>query len=266
MTASSGGGQTSLSSISDVRTSNRLVQLTHAKSGFTLAEVLITLAIIGVVAALTLPIVVSKYKKMVTVTQLKHAYSELAQGLKMAEAHHGDFKDWDYVTKLNWTQRDPYDFIDIYLKPYVKNLKIWETETGPHGTHITVCGQEYNVKVRGTETPIYGGGNNKWASFAIPNGSCVAIDRNQDNNEATYASSIAFWVDVNGKKGPNLYGVDLFKFYIDRDTGILRPWLYNRPVTDATAGSSGCGWQGSKEYCTYKIMQDGWQIKDDYPW
>ena len=40
--------------------------------GFTLAEVLITLGIIGVVAALTLPSVIQKYQKKVTVERLKN--------------------------------------------------------------------------------------------------------------------------------------------------------------------------------------------------
>ena len=49
------------------------------KIAFTLAEVLITLGIIGVVASLTLPSVIQNYKKQVTVNQLKKAYSTLGQ-------------------------------------------------------------------------------------------------------------------------------------------------------------------------------------------
>lgn len=172
------------------------------KFAFTLAEVLITLGIIGVVAALTIPVLMTKYEKMVTVNQLKHSYSVLGQGLKMAEAEYGEFKNWDYVTKLNWTQWDPSNFISVYLKPNIKNLKIWDTESGPHGTHITICGEEYNVLIRGNMNSLYAGGNNKWASFVLPNGTCIAVDRNQDNNDYHYASSISFWVDVNGKKVP----------------------------------------------------------------
>ena len=44
---------------------------------FTLAEVLITLGIIGIVAAMTLPILIGKYQKMQTATQLKKAYKRL---------------------------------------------------------------------------------------------------------------------------------------------------------------------------------------------
>ena len=49
------------------------------KFGFTLAEVLITLGIIGVVAALTLPSLVTNYQKQVTVNKLKKFYNGLEQ-------------------------------------------------------------------------------------------------------------------------------------------------------------------------------------------
>ncbi|MDR1327709.1 MAG: prepilin-type N-terminal cleavage/methylation domain-containing protein, partial [Heliobacteriaceae bacterium] len=56
------------------------------KYAFTLSEVLITLGIIGVVAALTMPSLITKYEKQVTVTRLKKFYSIHMQTLKMTEA------------------------------------------------------------------------------------------------------------------------------------------------------------------------------------
>ena len=49
------------------------------KKAFTLAEVLITLGIIGIVAAMTLPTLIGKYQKKQTVTQLKKSYTEISQ-------------------------------------------------------------------------------------------------------------------------------------------------------------------------------------------
>ena len=48
-----------------------------SKSGFTLAEVLITLGVIGVVAAMTMPSLVAHYKEKQTVVALKKFYSIL---------------------------------------------------------------------------------------------------------------------------------------------------------------------------------------------
>ena len=55
------------------------------KIAFTLAEVLITLGIIGVVAALTLPSVIERHQKLETVTKLKKAYSTLSQAIERAK-------------------------------------------------------------------------------------------------------------------------------------------------------------------------------------
>ena len=46
-----------------------------ARKGFTLAEVLITLGIIGVVAAMTIPTLMAKFEKQQYVTQLKETYT-----------------------------------------------------------------------------------------------------------------------------------------------------------------------------------------------
>lgn len=60
------------------------------KKAFTLSEVLITLGIIGVVAALTIPSVVNNYKKQQFRTGLKKEYSVLLQALDMYKEANGE--------------------------------------------------------------------------------------------------------------------------------------------------------------------------------
>ncbi len=55
------------------------------KRGFTLSEVLITLGVIGVVAAITIPMLMSHYNKYLVETRLKAVYSTILQGIKMAQ-------------------------------------------------------------------------------------------------------------------------------------------------------------------------------------
>ncbi|MDR1327359.1 MAG: type II secretion system GspH family protein [Heliobacteriaceae bacterium] len=65
------------------------------KKGFTLAEVLITLGIIGVVAALTLPSLIANYKEKATVVKVKKAYSVLSKAYQFASNEYGEPANWD---------------------------------------------------------------------------------------------------------------------------------------------------------------------------
>ena len=59
------------------------------KKGFTLAEVLITLGIIGVVASMTLPAVISKNNDKIIISNLKKSYSVIQQAFFMAVQNSG---------------------------------------------------------------------------------------------------------------------------------------------------------------------------------
>lgn len=83
------------------------------KCAFTLAEVLITLGIIGVVAAMTLPALINNYKKAQTVSQLKASYSILSQAIKLSEVTNGEVKYWNF-------NLSPEQFFEKYLKGYLK--------------------------------------------------------------------------------------------------------------------------------------------------
>ncbi len=85
------------------------------KQAFTLAEVLITLGIIGVVAAMTIPILMTAYRKKQTVTRLKRAYSIVQQSIRLSEDENGEVESWD--TKLNGDE-----FFKTYLANYIKYL------------------------------------------------------------------------------------------------------------------------------------------------
>ena len=66
----------------------------HFKKGFTLAEVLITISIIGVVAALTIPTLVQSHKKHIVETKLKKFYSTINQAVTLAEVDYGNKCEW----------------------------------------------------------------------------------------------------------------------------------------------------------------------------
>lgn len=55
------------------------------KNAFTLAEVLITIGIIGIVAAMTIPTLISNYQKQIVETNLQETYSIMQQVMKYAD-------------------------------------------------------------------------------------------------------------------------------------------------------------------------------------
>lgn len=87
------------------------------KSGFTLAEVLITLGIIGIVASLTLPSIIANTRYKEASARLKKFNSTMAQVLILSENDNGAVNSWDMSLK-------PEDFVRKYFGPYIKSLKI----------------------------------------------------------------------------------------------------------------------------------------------
>ena len=97
--------------------------------GFTLAEVLITLGIIGVVAAMTMPAVVAAYNNHITEVRLKKFYSVFNQAIQRSIADNGDTSTWDYWFEGQYdddtgeTQEDYSSILngnfERYLAPYM---------------------------------------------------------------------------------------------------------------------------------------------------
>lgn len=117
--------------------------------GFTLAEVLITLAIVGVVAAMTIPTMVANYQKTQYVTQLKAVYSQLSQAMQQLKADEGVSKisDSDMLTYDDGSDWDEAkDRAGGFLKKYFKVIK----DCGRDSTNICFA-KDYSID--GTEGP-----------------------------------------------------------------------------------------------------------------
>ena len=71
------------------------------KRAFTLAEVLITLGVIGVVAALTMPTLIANYQKKAQYTQFMKAYNTLQTAIDLSTADNGDISSWSYGSNDN---------------------------------------------------------------------------------------------------------------------------------------------------------------------
>jgi prepilin-type N-terminal cleavage/methylation domain-containing protein len=228
------------------------------KKGFTLAEVLITLGIVGVVASLTLPNLITKYQKFVTVQQLKKGYSMFLNAFQFAEDTYGPISTWDELYDANgWAKSfDHVAFFDKYLK---QSIGAYEYKTRPESIY----------PIKNLNDNDYGYGvlmfkNEKW--FYVKDGSCFSF------RTGSYYWQYIFY-DINGDKKPNTIGKDIFVMgfgsslnYKLRFEGAGK---YSNPPREEIL-SNGCkrnsnGYYNAY-YCGYLIQIDGWQIKDDYPW
>ena len=166
---------------------------------FTLAEVLITLGIIGVVAALTLPTVINNIKHKQLETAFKTAYSILSQTVINMKREDGEEISKTYAT-----------YNENYLYPKAGEFK----EKFYKYSGLQVIGKcNYNgITIRNynntADADSYGVMQPTKANYdLLANGMCSLLLINN--------SLPTFYVDINGTKGPNLFGHDLFIFVID---------------------------------------------------
>ena len=204
------------------------------KTGFTLAEVLITLGIIGVVAAMTLPALVRKYREKILVSQVKKSYAELQNALKMYAAKN-ECTDISCISDLNSTS----DELMQKLSSQFSGTKICE-----QGSNNKLC-QDIPIK---NNTPLNNGSGQTGAAgvFATPyflaaNGAAYRvvqynnclhdneypkrdtngnyIDEDNDGNYDTEIRTVEycadFYFDANGTaKGPNQFGADIYRIVL----------------------------------------------------
>ena len=243
-----------------------------SKAGFTLAEVLITLGIIGIVAAMTLPSLIGNYQKHVTVNKLKKVYTVLSQLVIKAQEDNGPayFPTSDEI--------DPavmINFFDSYWKPYFHSPTVLSEGTFPFEPSNDQKFPRYMYRNNTYQDiaiyTIYRAGrvffitNDGTAYFLLMVRWIPVYDDDGNKVSDIYKYSVAqtVYADINGVKPPNVIGKDVFMFTVDFDKNIVRANGYDQTNDEI---NTNCSHSGTGAYCAAKIMQDGWTIADDYPW
>ena len=218
------------------------------KFAFTLAEVLITLGIIGVIAAITLSSLIQNYQKQEVASKLKKSYANLQNALQASIAENGDMTTWDFSSNLDHSGVESNYFFNKYIVPYYKNIK--------------KSNQNYIIK-------SIDGVNSQHAlnNITLTDGTLIAIG-------LKYQRYMWMYIDINADKGPNRLGKDIFMLSIYPKSNKLI--FHSQGQTNAQLKSNydGGGYQCAKgtnttyagAKCGAKIMLDGWKISDDYPW
>ena len=225
------------------------------KKGFTLAEVLITLGIIGVVAAMTMPVLIASYQKKQAVTQLKKVYSAMQQSIQMSQVQYGDISDWEWSLNAK-------DFFDTYI---ASNLVVAKYCGTKNGCWNTVGGYTLKGDIDSDSPSL----NKRWYTLMLSDGVFIALEK-QDN------AHIHLKIDINGEKRPNTNGKDIFimtltsKALNDGVHNVDKPglYMYGQGLTrdELTASYYGCARNRVGYHCGAILLMDGWEMKEDYPW
>ena len=219
------------------------------RSGFTLAEVLVTLGVIGVVAVMTIPTLVTSYQKQGYVAALQKNYSMLSQAM---EQYLSDQR----VERLKETELSTLDGVGKFLNDYFKVTK----DCGSGQGSVAAC--------FGKNT--YPKWNYKTTTSNIPAGYCVILANGaaismQAERGTNGQANVFLYIDVNGKKGPNIAGRDLFllNFFQDADDKTFK--LSDKNMAGDFNMSYWNDFCGNDEVstiygCVSKIALDGWKM------
>ena len=210
----------------------------NRKTAFTLAEVLITLAIIGIVAAMTMPTLIQHFQKKSLETQTQRFYSMMSQAVKQYMADYGvddlrhtplasdNYEDTgspeaiasirDFVTKyLKVAKECDHDANDCFVPEY----QLWN---GSKDVFFTEANYDYR------------------RDYVLADGSVIRIGYDGGGERP-----VGLYVDVNGKKGPNRVGYDLW--FMD---------IFWDGVVDESGATPECRGREHPEWCYYSSLQE----------
>ena len=189
--------------------------------GFTLAEVLITMGIVGVIAAITTPTLVANVKNRSYASLLKSTVGDLENAFSAAISAEkgGDLFDTSIMTNA------PVDFTSAAwrktqftnaLRQYIKINNVEEMNSSAYYTQKnTALHNMTNAGGVGAITTIP-----DHIPINLKNGSVMFIETVNDISSPDLAGYV--WIDVNGAATPNVLGRDVFEFNLVSD-GTLAP-------------------------------------------
>ena len=228
------------------------------EKGFTLAEVLITIGIIGIVAAMTFPALIGHGKKVEASSRLKRFNAIMQQAIMMSEYDNGESVAWvraggdqkdengshDYEANGKITK----DFFTMYLAKYFKYTSIVDGKNA-------VYDENGKLVTSSNNTTIYLADG---SSMAFYNGACIDVR-----------------FDINGDSNPNKVGSDVFLFLICLDDSGRLYYCGNKNKAFCSYGFK-YNQEGREKllnlcknnvnYCSSLLEYDNWEFKKDYPY
>jgi len=227
--------------------------------------VLITLAIIGIIAAITIPTIVANHQKKHLETAFTKGYRTVSHMINLARAEHGDFSSWDWESAATPEGQDA--FVKKYFLPYLNTVKFCPADNSSGGCFPNVTYKFLNGKnsssnyetIDRTSVLLADGMS---YTFFFPNPTtCMNIK----------SRCVSIAIDTNGFKKPNTIGYDFVSFEIFPATGEFLPRGINVNKFNAETNDydkltweqllQRCSVGGSDNHlCSGRIVQEGFKI------
>ena len=239
----------------------------NCKSGFTLAEVLVTLGIIGVVSAMTIPTLMQNHQKKVYITELHKVYNELNQVLLKYQTD---------KNAINLTEAGVRS--DAAMGTFIRNqFKVVKDCTGDP----TDCLADSYTNMNGGAVRSYS--DTTAPCFVLASGAAICAKYQVSERELVNDSGVVVGIsldyianlmgdliiDINGKQGPNVVGRDLFVAGIYSDGSVKSALQGPRlimPGEEIKTNLAKCQSatkierQGDASYCFNEILSNNWEM------
>lgn len=224
------------------------------------------------VAALTIPSIVSRYEKRTIEAGLKKTYAELENWIRRAEEDFGPFDSWDFLN--NNTK----EIVNRYFEPYMDLTPCGKYAQSAKVKYCMVTNGAYSTWYKPTETSAPGEletSGQHMPKYILPDGRVFGVYTTYYSDWATPGKSITIFVDVNGPRGKTVMGQDVFAFSICNYRGIKNRiksgtaeaqsenYANEYLRENCTKTVPGVVWQGSA--CVHLLERNGWEFPKDYP-
>ena len=214
------------------------------KKGFTLFELLLTLAIVGTVAALTIPTVVDNYTKTTYIRSLQNVQNSLKTAIT------------DAFTKERVSTLEDSTLgssAENFLRRYIKISANCGT------SHANCLASSYKSLDKSTSINTSSMLDDNFYCITVQSGAVICLTKMSPNNGDDHGNSVVV-IDINGKNQPNLNGRDFFSFNIYTDGKMGNSYETVLDDANGTTCNNYASTAGFGGACYSRIVADGWKM------
>lgn len=204
-------------------------------NAFTLAEVLITLGIIGIIAALTIPALIAEFQEKQTVSQFKKTYSLISQVYSQVVQDNGSPNTWSITSE---------DDVAAYFIPYFNTTKTCQnTSQNCYSLMGYINANPTDLRKKFA--------NRASSQIRLQDGTILSFESQLSLASGTtctawYGYCFNITADINGVKPPNRHGVDVFTFEAFstkiKPRGASQTTSTNGDLCNPTGDTGSAGW------------------------